>query len=126
MREIPAAELRHIDNHPRIKLKIFRFLQNEIFKRPYYENATFYNHTECHCVAKSSAPERNPSPPAPMQVPICNCPRHFQSHFDEDNNCWCQCPPRQHSYEKGICEALTEGEGFSIEDRRFVNLNVLK
>lgn len=70
-----------------------------------YEMVPFENHTECHCVHKTSTP-------APTR---CRCPNNFIRLSDAESPCKCDCS----SPSEFICQQLKKGrQHFSIIERQ--------
>lgn len=111
----------------------------------------FDNHTECHCVLKSSINEasRMESSPLPNDEPAarveptgrfnigisttttttetpirCSCPNHFMR--TSGSQCKCDCPVKQtKSQTIDMCNRLKTGlEHFSIIERRRVSIEL--
>ncbi|KAH8419413.1 hypothetical protein KR222_011194, partial [Zaprionus bogoriensis] len=83
------------------------------------ETLTLANHTECHCVERSSyGMEGMTFGGGVRQSTIfsCNCPRFFEKILQNDGQCRCDCSSSNYD-----CDFLKRGsEHFSMSDRKCI------
>ena len=68
----------------------------------------------------------NQTAPAALNQVDCKCPSNFVAYLDaDDDTCKCKCPPRPNDkpFDKTVCESYAEGEGFTLQDRRYKFFN---
>ncbi|KAH8412306.1 hypothetical protein KR009_001133 [Drosophila setifemur] len=87
--------------------------------RSVIEKRTFVNHTECHCIERSSYDEETAmatSSAVRATILSCTCPKSFEKILQDDGQCRCDC-----SSGNTDCEGLKRGkEHFSLEDRKSI------
>lgn len=83
------------------------------------ELLTFVNHTECHCIQRSSyGTEGVTTNLGVRQATIfnCNCPQYFEKILQNDGQCRCDCSSSNYD-----CDFRKRGsEHFSMVDRKWV------
>lgn len=84
-------------------------------KKGTIEKRTFINHTECHCIDKSSHSQTPPPEPMRLATVIsCTCTKAFEQVLQEDGTCRCDCSSSNYA-----CDWKKKGrEHFSMEDRK--------
>ncbi|XP_017019651.1 uncharacterized protein Pvf3 isoform X2 [Drosophila kikkawai] len=89
--------------------------------RSVIEKRTFVNHTECHCIERSSYNEdtamANYGPSAVRATILsCTCPRSFEKILQDDGQCRCDCSSGNYD-----CDWLKRGnEHFDMNNRKCI------
>jgi len=89
--------------------------------RSVIEKRTFVNHTECHCIERSTYNEDTAMANYGQSVVratilSCTCPKSFEKILQDDGQCRCDCSSGNYD-----CDWLKRGnEHFAMNDRKWV------
>ncbi|KQS70673.1 uncharacterized protein LOC6542026 isoform X3 [Drosophila erecta] len=91
--------------------------------RSVIEKRTFVNHTECHCIERSSYNEETAmahygqsTTAVRATILSCTCPKSFEKILQDDGQCRCDCSSGNYD-----CDWLKRGnEHFAMNDRKCI------